>query len=242
MFEETLCWHQRQRKACQLVYRHRHGHELLLPWQERGEWEVSKDSRIRNLKTQEWVDLHVCIYVKIRGPEIHQFLTIEFYRMIYQTFEGHFGAFLTEVRCQAGAKLYVTAIACLAYGAWAWPFGPVKFRCLSNFRCLSFRRLRKLHPETHSSWTLRFGPVQRVGAMHRGTCWQWSSFRSTGSTSCDYLLATWRHFKWGNWATWKGLKTSCSPRIPTRNKWNKRSNTSFENFHDIFFADVLKIC
>lgn len=121
MFEETLCWHQRQRKACQLVYRHRHGHELLLPWQERGEWEVSKDSRIRNLKTQEWLDLHVCIYVKII--------------MIYQTFEGHFGAFLTEIRCQAGAKLYVTAIACLAYGAWPdlldqsdfgafrWPFG-----------------------------------------------------------------------------------------------------------------------
>ena len=130
MFEETLCWHQRQRKACQLVYRHRHGHELLLPWQERGEWEVSKDSRIRNLKTQEWLDLHVSIYVKIRGPEIHQFLTIEFYRTIYQTFEGHFGAFLTK----AGAKLYVTAIACLAYGAWTDLLDQSEF---GAFRCLS---------------------------------------------------------------------------------------------------------
>lgn len=107
--------------------------------------------------------------MQIRGPEIHQFLTIEFYRMIYQTFEGHVGAFLTEICCQAGAKLYVTAIACLAYGAWpdlldqiSVPFGAFP----------SFRSLRKLHPETYSSWTLRFGPVQRVGAMHCGTCWQ----------------------------------------------------------------------
>lgn len=182
---------------------------------------MSKDSRIRNLKTQEWLDLHVCIYVKIRGPEIHEFLTIEFYRMIYQTFEGNIGAFLTEIRCQAGAKLYVTAIACLAYGAWPDLLDQSEFGAFQTFVAFrSFRSLRKLHPETHSSWTLRFGPIQRVGAMHCGTCWQWSSFRSTGSTSCDYLLATWRHFERQIGKVWKHLaahgfqQETCETRDP----------------------------